>query len=309
MSILSRLSPRIILAQADGPVPTSVDELLTQYGGLVGKALAFLLAFVAVYLLGKFVLLPLVRRVLDQRGFDPTVRSLGENVANVFVVLLAVGIAFTVAGFGNVIAAFSVFASAVALAVGFAMQDLLANFVAGVFILKDRPFEVGDWIEWVDGEGRVEEIDLRVTRVRTFNNELVTVPNGTLANDAVTNPVAYDKLRQAIVFGIGYEDDIDHAIEAILDEAANVEEIMDDPGPSVRVTELGDSSVNLQSRIWVQDPDRSDVVGVRSEFVKRVKERFDAEGIDMPYPHRELTGGVGVEGDVRTRRTETSADD
>jgi len=118
--------------------------------------------------------------------------------------LLAVAVAFTVAGFGSVIAAFSVFAGAIALAVGFAMQDLLANFVAGVFILKDRPFEVGDWIEWVDGEGRVEEIDLRVTRVRTFDNELVTVPNGTLANDAVTNPVAYDKLRQAIVFGIGY---------------------------------------------------------------------------------------------------------
>ena len=309
MSFLPPEAQRFILAQDDGPVPNSLDGFLTQYSGLVGKVLAFLLAFVAVYLLGKFVLLPLVRRVLDQRGFDPTVRSLAENVANVVVVLLAVAVAFTVAGFGSVIAAFSVFAGAIALAVGFAMQDLLANFVAGVFILKDRPFEVGDWIEWVDGEGRVEEIDLRVTRVRTFDNELVTVPNGTLANDAVTNPVAYDKLRQAIVFGIGYDDDIDQAIEAILDEAAAVDGIMDDPEPSVRVTELGDSAVNLQSRIWIRNPDRGDVVGVSSEFVKRVKERLDAEGIDMPYPHRQLTGDVGIDGSVRTSQVESSVDD
>ncbi|WP_433624872.1 mechanosensitive ion channel family protein [Halomicrococcus sp. NG-SE-24] len=305
MSVVSHVP----LVQAEGPIPTSVSELLNQYGGIVGQVIAFVLGFVVVYLLGRAILVPFVRRVLDRRGFDPTVASLGENVAGVVVALLAIAVAFTVAGFGSVIAAFSVFAGAVALAVGFAMQDLLANFVAGVFILKDRPFEIGDWIEWPDGEGRVEEIDLRVTRVRTFDNEQITVPNGDLANNAVTNPVAYDKLRNKFVFGIGYEDDIDHAKEIILDEASKVEGILDDPGISVRVTELADSYVGLQTRFWIENPNRSDFVGITSELVQSVKERCDAEGIDMPYPYRQLTGGVDIEGDFETHQPEASADD
>jgi small-conductance mechanosensitive channel len=187
-----------------------------------------------------------------------------------------------------------VFGGAIALAVGFAAQDLLGNFVAGVFILKDKPFEVGDWIEWGDNSGRVEEIDLRVSRVRTFDNELVTVPNGDLANNAVTNPVAYDTLRQKFVFGIGYDDDIETATDIIVEKAEAHEEILDDPGVSVRLVELGDSAVGLQSRWWIADPDRGDFVRVRSEYVTAVKEAFDDAGIDMPYVHRQLTGSVEV---------------
>ncbi|TKX77360.1 mechanosensitive ion channel family protein, partial [Halorubrum sp. SD626R] len=179
--------------------------------------------------------------------------------------------------------------------------DLIGNFVAGVFILKDKPFEVGDWIEWNGNAGRVEDIDLRVSRVRTFDNERVTVPNGDLANNAVTNPVAYETLRQKFVFGIGYDDDIDEATDIIVDEAAEHDEILDDPAPSVRLTELGDSAVGLQARIWIADPDRGDFVRVRSEYVTAVKEAFDDAGIDMPYVHRQLTGSVEV--------VETVADD
>ncbi len=167
-----------------------------------------------------------------------------------------------------------------------------------MFILKDKPFEVGDWIQWGDMSGRVEEIDLRVSRVRTFDNELVTVPNGDLANSAVTNPVAYDTLRQKFVFGIGYDDDIEEATDIIVEKAEAHEEILDDPGVSVRLVELGDSAVGLQSRWWIADPDRGDFVRVRSEYVTAVKEAFDDAGIDMPYVHRQLTGSVEVIEDV-----------
>ncbi|MEZ3115322.1 mechanosensitive ion channel family protein [Halobaculum sp. MBLA0147] len=270
------------------------EEVVDTVIGYVATVATFVLAFLVVYLLGSRVVAPLVRRVLSSRGFDETVESLGESIVNAAVVFAAVAVAFTVSGFGAFLTAFATFGSALALAVGFAAQDLIGNFVAGIFILKDKPFEVGDWIEWSDGEGIVRDIDLRVTRVQTFDNEQITVPNSDLATDAIVNPVAYRTLRGKFTFGIGYDDDIAHARECILEEARGVDDILDDPGPSIRVTELGDSAVGLQARYWIEDPTRGDYVGARSELVAAVKERFDAEGIDMPYVHRQLTGDVTV---------------
>jgi small-conductance mechanosensitive channel len=261
-------------------------------GAILLSVVLFVAGFLVVYLLGMRLFVPAVRRALTSRGFDDAVRSLGGSVARAVVWFAAIAIAFTVAGYGTFLSAFAVFGGALALAIGFAAQDLIGNFVAGVFILKDKPFEVGDWIEWNDNAGRVEDVDLRVSRVRTFDNERITVPNGELANNAVTNPVAYGTLRQRFTFGIGYDDDIDAATGVILEEARAHPEILDDPGPSVRLTELGDSDVGLQARIWIAEPDRADFVRIRSEYVQAVKERFDAAGIDIPYVHRELTGGI-----------------
>ncbi|OTF00366.1 mechanosensitive ion channel family protein [Halorubrum sp. SD683] len=282
----------MLLLQLDA-VTTAVDV-----AAIATSVVGFVAGFLAVLLLGKYVVIPGLRRIVRSRGFDEAVVSLGTNVLNAVVWVAAIAIGFAVAGYGGFLSAFAVFGGAIALAVGFAAQDLLGNFVAGVFILKDKPFEVGDWIQWGDMSGRVEEIDLRVSRVRTFDNELVTVPNGDLANNAVTNPVAYDTLRQKFVFGIGYDDDIETATDIIVEKAEAHEEILDDPGVSVRLVELGDSAVGLQSRWWIADPDRGDFVRVRSEYVTAVKEAFDDAGIDMPYVHRQLTGSVEVIEDV-----------
>ena len=293
-----------------GPVPTTFEQLMTDYGNLVGDVVAFLVAFVVVYLLGRLVAVPLAKRAMERSGFDPAVRSLADDVLAALVFTVAAVAAFS-AAVPSFLTAFAALGGALALALGFAADDLLGNFVAGVFILRDKPFTVGDWIEWSEGEGRVEDIDLRVTRVRTFDNELVTVPNGDLANDAVKNPVAYDTLRQQFLFGIGYGDDIGQATDLILEEASEHDDILDDPGTSVRLTELGDSAVGLQARFWIADPKRSDVVKTRSEFVRSVKERFDDAGIDMPYPYRQLTGDidVAVDGELRTTESTTPADD
>ena len=254
----------------------------------------FVGGFIGVLLLGRTVFVPAVDRALAARGFDEAVRGLGSRVASAVVWVAAVTVAFTLAGYGAFLSAFAVFGSALALAVGFAAQDLLGNFVAGVFILKDKPFQVGDWIQWNGNTGRVEDIDLRVSRIRTFDNEQITVPNGDLANSAVTNPVAYETLRQKFVFGIGYDDDIAEATDIIIENAEAHPDILEDPGPSVRLVELGGSDVGLQSRWWIDDPTRGDFVRVRSEYVTAVKEAFDEAGIDIPYVHRQLTGSVEV---------------
>jgi small-conductance mechanosensitive channel len=276
------------------PLQFGLSGLAATAAGFLLTVLLFVVGFTATLLVGKAVFVPGVERAIESRGLEEAVRSLASSVANAVVWVAAVAIGFTIAGYGAFLSAFAVFGGAIALAVGFAAQDLLGNFVAGIFILKDKPFEVGDWIEWDGNAGRVEDIDLRVSRVRTFDNERITVPNGDLANNAVTNPVAYETLRQKFVFGIGYEDDIAEATDIIVEKAEAHEAILDDPAPSVRVVELGDSAVGLQSRWWIDEPDRGDFVRVRSEYVTDVKEAFDDAGIDMPYVHRQLTGSVEV---------------
>ncbi|MFD1686270.1 mechanosensitive ion channel family protein [Halobellus litoreus] len=253
----------------------------------------FVVVFAVIYLLGRYFVTQAVERSLRHRGFDETLVGLAVSTAVVLTAVVAVALAATVAGFGVVLAAFATLAGALALAVGFAAQDLIANFVAGVFIIQDEPFTVGDWIEWSGNSGVVREIQLRVTKLDTFDNELVTVPNSDLASAAVVNNVANDQRRVSVGFGIGYEDDIEQAREAIIDEGSRIEGVLSDPAPTAPVSSLGDSAVVLSGRIWI-DPEESSYGAIRAQFVEAVKGRFDAEGIDMPYPNTELSGGIEV---------------
>jgi small-conductance mechanosensitive channel len=265
----------------------------------------FLVTFAIIYWVGKRVLSRTVRTSLRRRNFDETLVGLAVSTTVVVVAVVAVALAATIAGFGVVLAAFATLAGALALAVGFAAQDLIANFVAGVFIIQDEPFTTGDWIEWNGNTAVVREIEMRVTKLDTFDNELVTVPNSQLANAAVTNPVANDRLRVAYDFGIGYGDDIEQAREIIVEEGATIEGVLDDPEPSAPVTDLGNSAVVLSGRVWI-DPKESGAAGVRAQFVEAVKERFDEAGIDMPYPNTELSGDLEV---TNVDEAQASADD
>lgn len=275
----------------------SATGLAPSYASAVGAAITFIVVAVVLYVLGKVTIAPVANRVMDRRGLDQHAKSPLQMVVSIGIVAVAIGVAFAFAGYGNILTALATVAAAATLAIGFAMQDVIANFVAGVFIYTDKPFRIGDWIEWDGNSGVVEDISLRVTRVRTFDNELLTVPNSNLTDGVIKNPVAKDKLRVQFLFGIGYDDDIDKATEIIVDEAEKRDDIMDDPGVTVRLTELGDSYVGLKSRFWIADPSRADFVKTRGEYVQTVKERFDEAGIDIPYPTRTLEGEIDVAGD------------
>jgi small-conductance mechanosensitive channel len=272
----------------------------------LGPAIAFALGFVVVYVVGRAVVTPLLNRVFDSRDLDEHARRPLRKIARLVVVFAAVAIAFSFADYGDLLQSLATIAAAATLAIGLAMQDTIANFVAGVFIFTDRPFRIGDWIEWDDHKGTVEDISFRVTRVRTFDNELLTVPNSQLTDGVIKNPVAHDRLRLQVPFGIGYDDDVERATEIIIEEANAHPDILGDPAPSVRLTELGDSSVVLTSRVWIDDPSRSDFVKTRGEYVTSVKSRFDEEEIDIPYPNRALSGTVELAGADAPERAETA---
>ncbi|MFC7020585.1 MULTISPECIES: mechanosensitive ion channel family protein [Haloarcula] len=275
-----------------GPIAEFLDGFGVPAATAIASAIVFVVAFVAIYVLGKVVVIPLVDRSLESRDLDAHARKPLKKLTSIVMLFVAVSVAFGLAEFGNFLQSLATIAAAATLAIGFAMQDVLKNFVAGIFIYTDKPFRIGDWIEWDGNSGIVEDISLRVSRVRTFDNELLTVPNSNLTDGVIKNPVAKEQLRLKFVFGIGYDDDIDKATEIIIEEAEANEGIMEDPAPSVRLVELGDSSVGLQSRVWIDDPSRADFVKTRGEYVQAVKQRFDEEDINIPYPNRTIGGGL-----------------
>jgi len=282
-----------------GLIGETLEEagLSAAQAGLAEGAIKFVVALAAIWVIGRLVVVPLIERALDRRDLDEHAKNPLLLLTRFGVGFLALAIAFSFAGFGNLLVSMAGIAAAGALAIGLAMQNVISNFVSGVFIYTDKPFRIGDWIEWDDGtySGVVEDISLRVTRVRTFDNELLTVPNSALTESVLKNPVEADKLRLKFVFGIGYDDDIQQATDIIVEEAERHPDIMDDPTPSVRLTELGSSDVGLQSRFWIANPSRADFVRIRGEYVTAVKQRFDEEGIDIPYPVRTLEGGLEFE--------------
>ncbi|MCL9813975.1 mechanosensitive ion channel family protein [Natranaeroarchaeum aerophilus] len=287
-----------------------MQELLVDLGlgvgiaGTIESVALFVIAFIAIYVIGKRTVLPVTDRALERRDLDDHARKPLVKLVSFGVIFVAIAVAFGFAGFGNFLSSLATIAAALALAIGLATQNIISNFVSGVFIYADKPFRIGDWIEWDGNSGVVEDISLRVTRVRTFDNEILTVPNSDLTANVVKNPVAKEKLRLKFVFGIGYDDDIQKATEIIVEEAEKLDGIMDDPAPSVRLTELNDSDVGLQSRVWIADPSRADFVKTRGEFITNVKARFDEAGIDIPYPQRELEGDFEL-----TNRAALGADD
>ena len=176
-------------------------------------------------------------------------------------------------------------ADAAGLAVGLALQGSLANFAGGVLILIFKPFKVGDVIDAQGFLGSVREITILYTIVDTFDNRRIVIPNGQLSNASLTNLSAYETRRCDMTFGIGYGDDIDKA-KAICRRLIEADErALKEPAPVVVVGGLGDSSVDLTVRAWTKS---SDLWPFYWDMQERVKKAFDAEGISIPFPQRDV---------------------
>ena len=261
-----------------------------------GRGLA---AFVVVWLGGWWLVVPGLDRVVARRNpNNPTLkRAVRRYIRGTFLVLAAI-VAIVAAGYGAILLGSAVLVAAVTVVVGVAGQEVIGNLVSGVFLVADPDFNVDDWIAWPGGAGVVESMGFRVTRVRTQNNEVVVVPNTTLATGQVTRPYGRDDFRVTVELGVDFDEDLDAVIEAIREEAVAVGGVLEDPRPTVRATSFDPNSVRLRAELWVRDPDRVDVVRIRSTFIERVVDRFDAMGVAIsPASKHELSGELRVDGD------------
>ena len=174
---------------------------------------------------------------------------------------------------------------AAGLVLGLALQGTLGNLASGLMIMVFRPFDVDDIVDTAGAYGRVMGMTLMTTTIRTMDNRTVHVPNSMVWGDVITNVTANEMRRVDMVFGISYGSDFARAREVLLEILTSHDKVLEDPEPNVRVHELADSSVNLITRPWVKTTDYWDVFWDVTETVKR---RFDDEGIQIPFPQRDV---------------------
>jgi small conductance mechanosensitive channel len=169
--------------------------------------------------------------------------------------------------------------------IAFALQNSLSNFASGILMLIYRPFDTGDVINVAGTLGKVESMNLLSTQLRTPDNQLVIVPNNSVWGDVITNITGITQRRVDMVFGIGYNDDIDKT-QRILEEIVKGHElVLKEPASIVKLHELADSSVNFICRPWVKPENYWDVYW---DITREVKRRFDAENVSIPFPQRDV---------------------
>lgn len=241
---------------------------------------------IAIFIVGKIVariLSNLVIKALSRSRTEPMlVNFLGSIV---YAILLIAVVLAAVDSLGVNVTSLLAIVGAAGLAVGLAMKDSLSNFAAGVMIIIFRPFKIGDFITAGGVSGVVDEIGLFATLMHTGDNQRIIVPNSGILGSNITNTSTLPTRRIDLVFGIGYDDNIGQARDIMMAVIEADERILKDPAPLVAVAELGDSSVNMNVRPWVNS---ADYWAVRYHLLETIKVRFDEAGISIPYPQRDV---------------------
>lgn len=258
--------------------------LMEQYGPwIVTGALkvigALLLLFVGLRIASAIA--ELVRRTSEKReSVDDTLASFFSSIVrwglSAAVVIAVFGV------FGVPVASFAAVLGALTLAIGLSMQGALGNIASGVMIMLFRPYKLGDYVDVAGVAGTVKDINLFQTVLATVDNIKIMVPNGQAIDGVITNYSGYTIRRCDIIFGIDYDDDMDRAIGIIRGIVEADTRIQSNPEPFIRVTNLGDSSVDITCRLWCEG---KDYWALRFDMIERVKKAFDAQGVSIPYPH------------------------
>ncbi len=259
-----------------------IDQLL-QFGTDYGLKI---IGAVIILILGRIIAgigRKLIKKALIKANTDPAIISFAGSL--VYILILTFAILAALAKFGIQTASFVAILGAAGFAVGFALQGSLGNFAAGVLILVFRPFRMGDFIEAAGVMGTVKDIHLFTTVLATVDNVQIIVPNGKLYGDIIKNFSANDTRRVDMVVGIGYGSSMKKAAELMEGLIKADERILADPAPTIAVAELADSSVNFIVRPWCK---KEDYWGVKFDFTEKVKETFDANDIEIPFPQHSI---------------------
>ena len=265
--------------EMNGALWGQITELLSSFGISLFIALCILV-------IGRQVIkivIKIISSALERSNTEDTVRIFVTNLLNTLLMIVVFIAAINQLGIEttSIIAVLG----AAGLAIGLALQGSLANFAAGILIVIYRPYKVGDYIQADNHLGTVNDIQIFSTVLRTPDNKLVVVPNGSIMNGSIVNFSNQDTRRIDMVIGCRYEDDIDKVKSVLTDIVAKDDRVLSDPKTRIAVSELADSSVNFIVRPWVKNPDYLDVM---YSLTEEIKKRFDEEGISIPYPQSDV---------------------
>ncbi len=225
----------------------------------------------------------LFAKTLIKKEIDATLVKFFANILHGAIVVFVVVAAISKLGIETT--SFAAVVASAGLAIGLALQGSLSNFAAGVLLILFKPFKVGDAIKAGGEMGAVVEIGLLATELKSFDNIKLVMPNSTIMSGAITNFSANPTRRIDMLIGVGYGDDLNKARQIILDLIKADERILQEPEPQVLVSNLGESSVDFVVRPWVNSPD---FWATKCDLTQKIKEKFDEEGINIPFPQRDV---------------------
>ncbi|WP_425638749.1 mechanosensitive ion channel family protein [Algoriphagus yeomjeoni] len=231
---------------------------------------------------------------IQRIGTNETISRFLGQLIYIGVLVLGIMLALSAMDLSKTVSSILAGLGIIGLALGFAFQDTAANFISGVYITFNQPYKIGDIIRTHDGhEGEVIDINLRVTKVRTYNGPIVYVPNRYLFQECFTNFTEFEKRRVQIECGVSYGEDLEQVEKIALEAAMNVTTRLKSEEPTLFWTGFGDSSINFTLNIWCAFNDNNkDFIPVRNEAIVTLKKAFDKNGITIPFPIRTLDFGI-----------------
>ena len=245
--------------------------------------------FIALgFYVGWLVLGRVIVESMQRAHLDPSIRQLVDNLFS--VLLVAFGAVTVLAQFGFDVLSIVAGLGIVGIAVGFAAQSTLSNFIAGVTLLIERPFRIGDWVTINGQDGKVVKIALRTTWLRTRDNIFTMIPNDSVASSEIVNFSTEGAIRLNISVGIAYKERAEAARQIIMPILEQHPEVLQvaDMMPKVMLSNLGDSSIDLTVQAWI-GPDNLDVQpSIKAELLEQIKDALDHAGIEIPFPHLQL---------------------
>ena len=258
----------------------SINQIITDVIIFIPNIIAAVVIFIVSLYIGRLAFSS-VRRALTKRDVDPELSLLFARLSNWGIIIFG-----TIWGLAQVsfdVTSFVAGLGIIGFTVGFALKDIAENFVAGILLLMQQPFNIGDAVEVADQGGVVQDIEIRSTTIKTWDGLLVIIPNASVYSNPITNYSRISKRRISLTVGVSYDTDLQKADDVLLAVVNALPGVKDDPEPVVVFNEFGDSSINATIYFWI-DTSEAGYFGTQDAVVKGIKIAFDREEISIPYP-------------------------
>ncbi len=251
----------------------------------VGNLLVFFLLFFLTFVVAKMISRQVHQRVLSRIKMDDGIRYTLSRILYYLIIIL--GVMFSIQFIGLDLSGLVVIFGLLSVGIGFGLQNLTANFISGLILLFERPISIGDRIIVNDIEGDVKEINMRSTTINSINNISIIVPNSDFISGRVVNYSHGDTtIRVDIPVGVSYSSDLDLVLRVIKSAGVENEEVLKTPEPMVMFMNFGDSSWDLELRVWILNPKRHPFV--KSDIYMDIVRKFEKHNIEIPFPQRDL---------------------
>lgn len=231
-------------------------------------------------------------KVLTRFVHNETLNTLFSSLVYIFSLGITIFVALSILNLDKAVTSILAGAGIIGLALAFAFQDIASNFMSGIFLSMRRPLHTGDIVQIKGYMGKITQINLRDTVLRTFQGQMVIIPNKEVLQNPIENYSLLGKRRMDLTVGVSYGEDLQKVKDITLKAVQGIDGLTKDDEVSFFYKEFGDSSINFDIRLWVHTPEQPDYLQVRSEAVMRIKKAYDENNITIPFPIRTLDFGI-----------------